>query len=59
MGMNGDNKGLLFTILAIIGGIVVLSFLLKLAFNLIGLAIVVGLVVLGFVFVQAMLGKRR
>jgi hypothetical protein len=59
MGMNGDNKGLLFTILAIVGGIFVLSLILKIAFNLIGIIVVVGLLVIGFLFAQALMGKRR
>jgi hypothetical protein len=46
MGMNGDNKNLIITILAIIGGIVVLGWLLKLTLNLIGPIIVIGLAVL-------------
>ena len=41
--MNAENKNLLFVILAIIGGIVVLGFVLKVAFKLIGLAIILGL----------------
>lgn len=57
--MSGDNKGLIVTILAIIGGIVVLGWVLKLAFNLIGILVVVGLIVLGVVFVQNLLGKGR
>jgi uncharacterized membrane protein len=42
MGMNGDNKNLLFTILAIIGGIVVLGWVLKITFSLLGPLILVG-----------------
>jgi len=44
--MSGDNKNLIITILAIIGGIVVLGWLLKLTLNLIGPIIVIGLAVL-------------
>jgi hypothetical protein len=46
MGMNGDNKNLIITILAIIGGIVVLGWLLRLTFALLGPIIVIGIAVL-------------
>jgi hypothetical protein len=49
MGMSGDNKNLLFTILAIIGGIVVLGWVLRLTFALLGPLIVIGLAVLVYV----------
>ena len=47
--MNGDIKGLLFTILAIIGGIVVLGWVLRLTLALLGPLIVIGLAVLIYV----------
>jgi hypothetical protein len=58
MGMSGDNKGLIVTILAIIGGIVVLGWALKLFANLFGLLILVVVVVVVVLFVQNVLGKR-
>ena len=57
--MNGGNNGLIVTILAIIGGIVVLGWALKLFANLIGLAVMVALVVVGVLVAQKMLGKGR
>lgn len=47
--MNGDNKNLLFTILAIIGGIVVLGWVLRFTFALLGPLIVIGIAVLIYV----------
>ena len=47
--MNGDNKNLIVTILAIIGGIVVLGWLLRLTFALLGPIIIIGLAVLVYV----------
>lgn len=47
--MNGDNKNLLFTILAIIGGIVVLGWVLRLTFALLGPLVLVGLAVLVYI----------
>jgi hypothetical protein len=57
MGMRNDN--VLFVILAIIGGIVVLGFLLKIAFKLIGLVILIGLAVAFYVLIQKLVGKGR
>jgi len=47
--MNGDNKNLIVTILAIIGGIVVLGWVLKLTFQLLGPLILIGAAVLIYV----------
>jgi len=44
--MSGDNKNLIVTILAIIGGIVVLGWVLKITFALLGPLILIGLAVL-------------
>lgn len=44
--MSGDNKNLIVTILAIIGGIVVLGWLLKATFALLGPLILIGIAVL-------------
>ncbi|MFS2109033.1 hypothetical protein ACCC88_05055 [Sphingomonas sp. Sphisp140] len=57
--MKPETKNLIFVILAIIGGIVVLGWALKLAFKLIGIAIVLGLAVLAYIFIQNMVGKGR
>ena len=54
--MSGDNKNLLFTILAIIGGIVVLGWVLRLTFTLLGPLMVIGLAVLIYVLFA---NKRR
>jgi hypothetical protein len=50
-----DNKNLIVTILAIIGGIVVLGWLLRLTFALLGPLIIIGIAVL--VYVMFMKGK--
>lgn len=47
--MNGGNNGLIVTILAIIGGIVVLGWVLKITLNLLGPLILVGLGVLIYI----------
>ena len=44
--MSGDNKNLIVTILAIIGGIVVLGWVLKITFALLGPLILIGIAVL-------------
>jgi len=54
--MNGDNKGLLFTILAIIGGIVVLGWVLRFTLTLLGPLMVIGLAVLIYIL---FVNKRR
>jgi|GEM_PF-808079 len=57
--MKPETKNLIFVILAIIGGIVVLGWALKIAFKLVGIAIVLGLAVLAYIFIQNMVGKGR
>lgn len=47
--MSGSDKNLIVTILAIIGGLVVLSWVLKLTFHLIGPLVLIGLAVLVYV----------
>ncbi|OJY49365.1 MAG: hypothetical protein BGP17_12235 [Sphingomonas sp. 67-41] len=59
MVMKPETKNLVFVILAIIGGIVVLGWALKIAFKLVGIAIVLGLAVLAYIFIQNMVGKGR
>jgi hypothetical protein len=49
MGMNGDNKNLIVTILAIIGGLVVLGWFVRTLLVLLGPLIVIGLAVLVYV----------
>ena len=57
--MSGSNKSLIVTILAIIGGIVVLGWLLKLTVNLLGPLLLVGLAVLVYlVFFKGKSGRR-
>ena len=51
MGMSGDNKNLIVTILAIIGGIVVLGWVLK-------IAIIIALVVGGVMLIQNKFGGK-
>jgi uncharacterized protein (DUF697 family) len=46
MGMSGGNKNLVVTILAIIGGLVVAGWVLKITFSLLGPLILIGLAVL-------------
>ena len=55
----GENKNLIVTILAIIGGIVVLGWALKLFANLFGLIVMIGLVIVAVIVVQNMMGKGR
>jgi hypothetical protein len=59
MVMSGDNKNLIITILAIIGGLVVLGWVFKLFANLLGLLIFIGIVVVAVFFVQNLMGKGR
>ena len=47
--MNGNDKNLIVTILAIIGGIVVLGWVLKITLNLLGPLILIGLAILIYV----------
>jgi hypothetical protein len=46
MGMSGSNKNLIVTILAIIGGIVVLGWVLRVTFALLGPLLLIGVAVL-------------
>ena len=52
------NKNTVFTILAVIGGLVVLGWVLRIAFSLVPLLIVAGLVVVGVFTVQKLLEKK-
>ncbi|MBN8807196.1 MAG: hypothetical protein J0I47_03010 [Sphingomonas sp.] len=48
----------LITVLAIVGGLVLLGIVLKVAFALIGLAITVGIVLMLVYFIKNMVGGR-
>ena len=53
--MSGDNKNLIFTILAIIGGLVVLLWVLRITFALLGPILVIG----GAVLIYLMFFKNK
>jgi predicted membrane protein len=53
------NANPLITVLAIIGGLIVLGIVLKVAFALIGLAITVGIILVLVYFIREMVGGRR
>ena len=55
--MNGNDKNLIVTILAIIGGLVVLGFFIRTIFALLGPLILIGLAVL--IYVVFFKDKRR
>ena len=55
--MRGMNP--IVAVFAIIGGLIVLGIVLKVAFALIGLAVAVGIVLVLFYFVRGATGGRR
>lgn len=57
--MNADTKNLLFIILAVVGGFVVLGWVLKIAFKLIGLFIVLAIAVGGYLVIKKLVGQGR
>jgi hypothetical protein len=57
MGMKGVNP--IVAILAIIGGLVVLGFVLKVTFKLLGLLILIGIGLVIYFAVQSATGKGR
>ena len=57
--MSQDTKNVLFVVLAVIGAIVVGGWVLKIAFKLLGIIILVGLAVLAFVVIQKLVGQGR
>jgi hypothetical protein len=59
MGMSRDTKNVIFVVLAVIGAIVVGGWVLKIAFKLLGIVILVGLAVVAFMVIQKMVGKGR
>ena len=54
----GDNKNLIVSILAIIGGIVVLGWLLRLTFAMLGPLLIIGIAVLVYVMFMKDKGTR-
>ncbi|KRC82048.1 hypothetical protein ASE13_06860 [Sphingomonas sp. Root241] len=59
MGMSQDTKNLLFVILAVIAALVVGGWLLKIAFKLLGLVILIGFAVVAYILIQKMVGRGR
>jgi membrane protein implicated in regulation of membrane protease activity len=59
MGMSQDTKNLLFVILAVIGALVIGGWLLKIAFKLLGVVILIGLAVVAYILIQKMVGRGR
>jgi len=57
--MSQDTKNLLFVILAVIGALVVGGWLLKIAFKLLGVVILIGLAVVAYILIQKMVGRGR
>ena len=57
--MSQDTKNLIFVILAVIGALVVGGWLLKIAFKLLGLVILIGLAVVAYILIQKMVGRGR
>jgi predicted membrane chloride channel (bestrophin family) len=58
MGMSSSNKNLIVTILAIIGGLVVLGWILKITFNLLGPLLLIGVAVLIYLMFFKKDGRR-
>ncbi len=57
--MSAETKNIVFVVLAVIGAIVVAGWVLKIAFKLLGLVILIGLAVLAYILIQNMVGKGR
>ena len=57
--MSQDTKNLLFVVLAVIGALVVGGWLLKIAFKLLGVVILIGLAVVAYILIQKMVGRGR
>ncbi|MDT8757878.1 hypothetical protein MZO42_04140 [Sphingomonas psychrotolerans] len=57
--MSQDTKNVLFVVLAVIGAIVVGGWVLKIAFKLLGIIILVGLAVVAFMVIQKLVGQGR
>jgi len=57
--MSQDTKNVLFVVLAVIGAIIVGGWVLKIAFKLLGIIILVGLAVVAFIVIQKLVGQGR
>ncbi|WP_156022173.1 hypothetical protein [Sphingomonas sp. UNC305MFCol5.2] len=57
--MSQDTKNLLFVILAVIGALVIGGWVLKIAFKLLGIVILIGLAVVAYILIQKMVGRGR
>ncbi|NIJ20070.1 hypothetical protein FHS95_001762 [Sphingomonas naasensis] len=57
--MSQDTKNVLFVVLAVIGAIVVGGWVLKIAFKLLGIIILVGLAAVAFMVIQKLVGQGR
>lgn len=57
--MSRDTKNILFVVLAVVVAIVIGGWLLKIAFKLLGIAILVGLAVVAYILIQKMVGQGR
>jgi len=57
--MSQDTKNVLFVVLAVIGAIVIGGWVLKIAFKLLGIIILVGLAVVAFMVIQKLVGQGR
>jgi hypothetical protein len=59
MGMSQDTKNVLFVVIAVLLAIVIGGWLLKIAFKLLGILILVGLAVAAFIVIQKLVGQGR
>jgi len=57
--MSQDTKNVLFVALAVIGAIIVGGWVLKIAFKLLGILILVGLAVVAYIVIQKLVGQGR
>ena len=57
--MSQDTKNLLFVILAVIVALVIGGWLLKIAFKLLGVVILIGFAVVAYILIQKMVGRGR
>jgi hypothetical protein len=58
MGMNDNKYGVIIIVLAVIGGLVVLGWLLRITFSLLPLLILIGVGVAIYFFLQNRAGRR-
>ncbi len=57
--MNNNQYGLVVTILAVIGGLVVLGWVLRIAFGLIPLVILIAIGIFLYFFIQKAMGQGK